>query len=241
MRIKERGRGRMSYGGGRRSPYHGYSPSRSPRYRSPSPREGRYSRSNDGSSRRERYESISPPARGRSRVSRSPDTHRKGRDHSPADVLDSSPAKDGQIKIDGHKKRGRRSASAEKSYSPRSKDGQANKSPGKQQSKFRSVSPLPPSQAYSRSPGGDSRSRSKSWRESRSPSSRSPPPRRQRHASSSRSPRSRSPPPRRQRHAPSSMHANSRSLPDPAQKTYSSLTPEERSPHGESQSPGPSR
>eukprot|EP00250_Pteridium_aquilinum_P020583 c2486_g1_i1 orf=264-1262(+) len=211
MKMKERGRGRMSYGGGRRSPYRGYSPGRSPRYRSPSPRDGRFSRSYDGASRRDRYESMSPPPRGRSRMSRSPDAYRKERDHSPAEELDTSPVKDGHVNSDGHRKRVRHSASPNSPRSPRSREASP---PVKQNSKFRS-------------PG----------RDSRSPSPRSPPPRRQRHASSSMSPRSRSPPPRRQRHAPP---ANSRDMPDMVQKTYSSLTPEERSPRGLSTSPGPS-
>ncbi|KAI5078848.1 hypothetical protein GOP47_0006519 [Adiantum capillus-veneris] len=232
MRVKERGRGRMGYGGGRRSPYRGYSPQRSPRYRSPSPRDGRYSRSYDGPSRRDRYESMSPPPRGRSRISRSPEPYRKERDHSPAGEPVGSPVKDGHLNSDGHRKRGRRSASAEKSYSPQSREPSP---PTKQQSKFRSpVRDRSPgrdrSPARDRSPDRDRDSRSLS----RSPSPRSPPPRRQRHASPSMSPHS--PPPRRQRQAPS----NSRDVPDPAQKTYSSLTPEERSPRGGSLSPGPS-
>lgn len=91
-------------------------------------------RSYEGASRRDRYESASPPPRGRSRMSRSPDAYRKDRDLSPEDELDASPVKDGHLNSDGHRKRGRHSASAEKSYSPRSREATP---PAKPQSKFR--------------------------------------------------------------------------------------------------------
>ncbi|KAH7315121.1 hypothetical protein KP509_21G035200 [Ceratopteris richardii] len=217
MRMKERRRGRMGYGSGRRSPYRGYSPAQSPGYRSPTPRDGRYSRSYDGSSRKDRYESVSPPPRGRNRSSRSPEPYRRDREHSPLGEPVGSPGKDGHLNSDGQRKRGRHSASVEKSYSPRSP-------------RSRGTSPAKPHPNKFRSPIRDSRSRS------RSPTPRSPPPRRQRRASPSASPHSRSPPPRRQRHASSNL----RDVPDPGQKTYSNLTPEERSPRGPSLSPGPS-
>lgn len=218
MRMKGRSRGRMSYGGYRRSPYRGQSPSLSPGDHSPSPRSGRYSRSNNVSSRRDRYGSLSPSSTRSRTCSRSPDTHRKGRGSSPGERSYSPHSKDGRTNVDAHKKGGRHSASPERSS--QLKDGQA-KSPRKRRRISRSASRSPESERYSRSPQKVTRSRSKSWRESRSPHSPSPPP--------------------RQRHLPALRCPNSKNSPDPVQKTYSSLTPEERSPNGDSQSPGQSQ
>ncbi|KAH7373113.1 hypothetical protein KP509_17G037900 [Ceratopteris richardii] len=180
MRMKERGRGRMAYGGGRRlSPNRGHSPYRSPRYRSPSPRDSRYSRSYDGPSRN-RYDSVSPPPRGRNHISRSPEPYRREKGYSPVGEAIGSPVRDVHPNSDGYRKRGRHSASSEKSYSPRSpRYGEASPDARASPARFRQ----------------DSRSRSRSF------TPQSPLPRRQRHPSLSVSPRSRSPPPRRQRHA----------------------------------------
>mgnify|MGYP007132916631 CR=1 FL=1 len=72
-------------------------------------------RSNDGSSRRGRYGSISP------------DAHRRDRDRSPNGFVDASPVEVGQGKID--RNRGRHSISDRRSYSP----DEQTKSPSKQE------------------------------------------------------------------------------------------------------------
>ena len=73
---------------------------------------------------------MSPPPRGRGQLSRTPDEHEREREQqSPDDIPDASPTRNGQGKME--RKRGRRSESAERSYSPRPKDG-LTKSPSKQ-------------------------------------------------------------------------------------------------------------
>eukprot|EP00250_Pteridium_aquilinum_P001890 c12099_g1_i1 orf=212-1210(+) len=211
MRVKERSRGRMSYGGYKRSPYHGRSMSRSPRHRSPSPRGGRYSRSNNATCRGNRHGSLSSsPDRSRSRSS-SPDTRRKGRRGSSPDRSRSRSPKDGKTNVDSHMKGGRHSVSPAKSSSPQA-NGRA-KSPLEERRNSRSRSFSNESERSSRSLRKYSRSRSKSWRESRSPRSPSPPSRR--------------------RHSPLSRLSGSRESPDPAKKAVSSPIPEAR--NGDSQ------
>eukprot|EP00249_Psilotum_nudum_P021579 c28159_g2_i3 orf=267-1232(+) len=190
MRTKGWLRGRAGYGGRQRSPHYAHSRSHSPRFRSRSPRGRRHSRSYSPAPRQGRHHSRSPsPTRGRDRFSPSPDdTHGRGRVHSP---------------------------SVDKSHSRHSKDGQGNSS-SKGHGKLRSdsVSPLP--ERNSRSPRNQSRSRSSSWKNSRSP------------------PRSPSLPPRRRRSSPSKWSL-ARDSAEPAQKkAFSNVTPEERSPQGES-------
>ncbi|KAI5068198.1 hypothetical protein GOP47_0016543 [Adiantum capillus-veneris] len=210
MRVKERSRGRMSYGGYRRSPYRGRSMSRSPRSRSRSPRSGRHSRSYNTSSRRHRHASYSPsPYRSSRSRSPSPDARRRGRESSSVDRSRSRSPKNGR---GSHRKGRRRSDSPARSSSPHS-NGRA-KSLSDERGDTRSHSRSSESDRHSKSPRKSSRSRSKSRRESRSP------------RSSSLS---------HHKHSSSPRHLDSRHTPEPVKKT-SSLLPEIR--NGEAQSHG---
>lgn len=197
MRVKERLRGRMSYGSHRRSPYRGRSMSRSPRYHSPSPRGDRYSRSNIAASRRSRYGSLSPsPDRSRSR-SMTPDARRKGRESSSVERLLSRSPKKGRTAC---RKGGRHSASPARSYSPSSNGQDKSLAGNKRISRSRSSSRSSSSESERsvRSARKHSRSHSKSWRESRSP---------------------RSPSPSDRRHSTCSRHSDLRDSPEPAKKS----------------------
>ncbi|KAH7440422.1 hypothetical protein KP509_04G106400 [Ceratopteris richardii] len=140
MRLKERARGRMSYGSYKRSPYRGRSRSWSPRSCSRSPRSGHYSRYHHTSSRRYKHESSSSsPYRSSRSRSFSPHAHRKHR--------------------------GSLSHDRSRSRSPRSSDVDPDKRQQRSASNARSRSHSNDSQRRAKS----SRSRSKSLRESRSP------------------------------------------------------------------------
>jgi hypothetical protein len=86
-------------------------------------------RSNENATRRERYESMSPPHRGRGLSPRSPAEQVRGREQFRDDIPDASPVGNGQGRLD--RRHGRRSESAERPYSPRPKDALL-KSPSKQ-------------------------------------------------------------------------------------------------------------
>ncbi|MCO5609584.1 hypothetical protein L7F22_063820 [Adiantum nelumboides] len=202
MRVKERARGRMSYGSYRRSPYRGRSFSRSPRSRSRSPRSGHRSRSYNTSSRRHRHESYSPsPDRSSRSRSVSPDARRRGRESSSVDR--SRSPKNGR----GFHRKGRRHSDSPARLSSPHSNGRAKCLSDEQHEDSRSRSCSSESERYSKSPQKSSVLRSKSRRESRSPRSSSP---------------------SHHKHSSSPRHLVSRHTPDPVKKTIS-LLPEIRS------------
>ncbi|MCO5606959.1 hypothetical protein L7F22_061150 [Adiantum nelumboides] len=202
MRVKERSRGRMSYGSYRRSPYCGRSFSRSPRSRSRSPRSGHRSRSYNTSSRRHRHESYSPsPDRSSRSRSVSPDARRRGRESSSVDRSRSRSPKNGR----GFHRKGRRHSDSPARLSSPHSNGRA-KCLSDEQGDSRSRSCSSESERYSKSPQNPSVLRSKSQRESRSPRSSSP---------------------SHHKHSSSPRHLVSRHTPDSVKKT-TSLLPEIR-------------